>query len=92
MNKALLGFFAYFTAASCLLLTACENKKPEIKTSTNQMKDASTKTIENMQAAYKGERTATAKYEAFSKKAETEGFHNLPCCIMPFQQPRTSTP
>jgi len=41
------------------------------------MKDASTKTIENMQAAYKGERTATAKYEAFSKKAETEGYHNI---------------
>jgi rubrerythrin len=77
MNKALLGFFACFTAASCLLSTACENEKTEIKTSTNQMKDASTKTIENMQAVYKGERTATAKYEAFSKKAETEGYHNI---------------
>jgi rubrerythrin len=77
MNKALLGFFACFIAASCLFLTACENKKTEIKTSTNQMKDASTKTIENMQSAYKGERTATAKYEAFSKKAETEGSHNI---------------
>lgn len=77
MNKALLGFFACFTAASCLLSTACENEKTEIKTSTNQMKDASTKNIENMQAAYKGERTATAKYEAFSKKAETEGYHNI---------------
>ena len=77
MNKALLGFYVCFTAASCLLSTACENEKTEIKTSTNQMKDASTKTIENMQAAYKGERTATAKYEAFSKKAETEGYHNI---------------
>jgi len=77
MNKALLGFYVCFTTASCLLSTACENEKTEIKTSTNQMKDASTKTIENMQAAYKGERTATAKYEAFSKKAETEGYHNI---------------
>jgi rubrerythrin len=39
--------------------------------------DAVTKTIENMQSAYKGEMTATAKYEAFSKKAEAEGYHNI---------------
>jgi rubrerythrin len=39
--------------------------------------DAETKTIENMQSAYKGERTATAKYEAFSKTAEAEGYHNI---------------
>ena len=39
--------------------------------------DAETKTIENMQSAYKGEKTATAKYEAFSKKADEEGFHNI---------------
>ena len=39
--------------------------------------DAETKTIENMQSAYKGEKTATAKYEAFSKKAEEEGYHNI---------------
>lgn len=39
--------------------------------------DAGTKTIENMQSAYKGEKTATAKYEAFSKKAEEEGYHNI---------------
>ena len=30
-----------------------------------------------MQSAYKGEKTATAKYEAFSKKAEEEGYHNI---------------
>ena len=39
--------------------------------------EAGTKTIENIQSAYKGERTATAKYQAFSKKAEEEGFHNI---------------
>ena len=30
-----------------------------------------------MQAAFKGEKTATAKYEAYSKKAEEEGYHNI---------------
>jgi len=39
--------------------------------------ESGTKTIENMQSAYKGEKTATAKYKAFSKKAEEEGFHNI---------------
>jgi rubrerythrin len=39
--------------------------------------DAEKKTIENMKAAYKGEKTATAKYEAFSQKAEEEGYHNI---------------
>jgi rubrerythrin len=39
--------------------------------------EAADKTIQNMQSAYKGEKTATAKYEAFSKKAEAEGFHNI---------------
>jgi rubrerythrin len=29
------------------------------------------------QHIYKGEKTATAKYEAFSKKAEEEGYHNI---------------
>ena len=39
--------------------------------------DDETKTIENMQSAYKGEKTATAKYEAFSKRAEEDGYHNI---------------
>ena len=39
--------------------------------------DAGIKTIENMQSAYKGERTAVARYVAYSKKAEEEGFHNV---------------
>lgn len=36
--------------------------------------DANTKTTENMQAAFKGETTASAKYAAYSKKAEQEGY------------------
>ena len=39
--------------------------------------DAGLKTIENMKAAYRGEMTATAKYAAYSKKAEEDGFHPI---------------
>lgn len=39
--------------------------------------DATAKTIEIMQSAYKGEVTATAKYEAFAKKTEEDGFHYI---------------
>lgn len=39
--------------------------------------DAKAKTVENMQAAFKGETTASAKYAAYSKKAEQEGFHQI---------------
>lgn len=39
--------------------------------------DAKSKTIENMQEAFKGETTATAKYAAYSKKAEQEGYHEI---------------
>lgn len=62
---------------SCMFMTSCENKKEETKMTTKQHTDAGIKTIENMQSAYKGEKTATAKYEAFSKKAEEEGYHNI---------------
>lgn len=39
--------------------------------------DAKSKTIENMQAAFKGETTASAKYAAYSKQAEKDGFHQI---------------
>ncbi len=39
--------------------------------------DATAKTAENMQAAFKGETTASAKYAAYSKKAEEEGYHQV---------------
>lgn len=39
--------------------------------------EAETKTISNMQAAFKGETTASAKYAAYSKKAEQEGYHAI---------------
>jgi hypothetical protein len=77
MEKLRTGFYLYFTLISCFIMASCNNVKTEMKTTTKEQMDAGTKTIENMQSAYKGERTATAKYEAFSKKAEEEGFHNI---------------
>jgi len=39
--------------------------------------NANTLNFENMQAAFKGETTASAKYAAYSKKAEEEGYHEI---------------
>lgn len=58
-----------------LLLTACSDNPKGTAVTTKQHLAAESKTIENMQAAYKGEKTATAKYEAYSAKAESEGYH-----------------
>ncbi len=69
-NLALASTFAF-------AINACDTKKAETQQTTQAHMNASTKTIENMQSAYKGEMTATAKYEAFSKKAEAEGYHNI---------------
>lgn len=77
MKKIYLKNYLVLATISCLTITSCENKKTEVRTTTKQHIDAEAKTIENMQAAYKGEKTATAKYEAYSKKAEEEGYHNI---------------
>lgn len=50
------------------------DNKSAAKTSS---KDAAVLNIENMQAAFKGETTASAKYAAYSKKAEEEGYHEI---------------
>ncbi|OIQ92879.1 rubrerythrin-2 [mine drainage metagenome] len=39
--------------------------------------DVNAKTTENLQTAFKGETTASAKYAAYSKKAEQEGYHQI---------------
>ena len=75
--KKLLIYSITIAIICCLVIASCNNKKTEVKTTTKEKMDGGTKTIENMQLAYKGEKTATAKYEAFSKKAEEEGFHNI---------------
>ncbi len=77
MKNLFLKFYLLLATISCLVITSCIYKKTEVKTTTKDHMDAGTKTIENMQSAYKGEKTATAKYEAFSKKADEEGFHNI---------------
>ncbi len=61
---------------------ATENEKAEktsiIKPASSvTSNDANAKTTENMQAAFKGETTASAKYAAYSKKAELEGYHEI---------------
>jgi len=63
-----------------------KEKKENEKGETNSMArpvsmqeggDAKAKTVENMQAAFKGETTASAKYAAYAKKAEQEGYHEI---------------
>jgi len=39
--------------------------------------DAKSKSNDDLLAAYKGETTASAKYAAYSKKAEQEGYHQI---------------
>ncbi len=76
--KNLFKCYALCMVSVCVvMISSCTNTKPEAKESSQNQIDADIKTIENMQSAYKGEKTATAKYEAFSKKAEEEGYHNI---------------
>ncbi len=63
----------------CLTTIGCNNsdsnKPVKIETIKEANIDYKTKNIENMQSAYKGEVTATAKYKAFADKADLEKFH-----------------
>lgn len=57
-----------------------EEKKSMLKSSTmvvGTSSNAKSKTTDNLQAAFKGETTASAKYAAYSKKAEQEGQHEI---------------
>lgn len=61
---------------------AMENEKNEKSTKVQPASvitnnDVNKKTMENMQAAFKGETTASAKYAAYSKKAEQDGYHQI---------------
>jgi rubrerythrin len=77
MKNLLTGNFLNLALICSLVMMSCANKKEVIKMTTEQRTDAGNKTIENMQSAYKGEKTATVKYEAFSQQAEKEGYHNI---------------
>ena len=54
-----------------------DKKTTTMQTGTMVTTDAKTKTVENLQAAFKGETTASAKYAAYSQKAEQDGFHEI---------------
>jgi rubrerythrin len=78
MRKQFVATVLLFTT-TCILLSACKNANEEtaITKLTPDEMNAKSKTIENMQAAYKGEVTAAAKYAAYSTTAEKEGYHNI---------------
>lgn len=54
-----------------------ENTAGGETTTTGTSADAKTKITNDLLAAFKGETTASAKYAAYSKKAEQEGFHQI---------------
>lgn len=56
--------------------TAVEQTKKNSESQT-VVKDAAAINFQNMQDAFKGETTASAKYAAYSKKAEEEGYHEI---------------
>ena len=51
----------YIAIICCLFITSCNRELPERKSLNKQKMDSKIKTIENMQSAYQGEKTATAK-------------------------------
>jgi rubrerythrin len=63
----------------CIVIFACNNtesiKTGKIETIKEANIDYKSKNIENMQSAYKGEVTATAKYKAYADKADLEKYH-----------------
>lgn len=52
-------------------------QKPDSTATVASTDDATTLTFNNLQAAFKGETTARAKYEAYSKKANEEGYFEI---------------
>ena len=54
-----------------------EENKSKSAATTKAGTDVNAKTNDNLQAAFKGETTASAKYAAYAKKAEQEGLHEI---------------
>lgn len=79
-NTFSISFFA--AAAACLLavvmLTDCASHSGDMfdaaKSAVPQGENTATKTLENLQTAFNGESNANAKYLAFAKKADDEGY------------------
>ena len=61
-------------AAAIIVVFQSFKSNSPVKTET---KDVNAISFQNMQDAFKGETTASAKYAAYSKKAEAEGFHEI---------------
>lgn len=57
--------------------TELKNAVQKNNTSSVVAPEAKATNLQNMQDAYKGETTASAKYEAYSQKAEEEGYHEI---------------
>ena len=78
-------FIATTTVVSFQSFTSNINLIREVKeNSVSQalLGDAKTVNFQNMQDAFKGETTASAKYAAYSKKAEEEGYHEIALLFM----------
>ena len=78
----ILMFIASISGAIFQSCTGKTEKKDELQKPVAQIVEEPTvdfaaATITNLQTAFKGETTASAKYAAYSKKAEEEGFHEI---------------
>jgi len=67
----------FVAAASVVLFQSFTRNTDSSKNSVSAVADAKAVNFQNMQDAFKGETTASAKYAAYSKKAEEEGFHEI---------------
>jgi rubrerythrin len=76
-KTSILTIFA--AVASVILFQSFTSNTGSEKISVSAVAVANTKAtnFQNMQDAFKGETTASAKYAAYSKKAEEEGFHEI---------------
>ena len=84
MKKSII-ILMFVVAISGAIFQSCTGKssekndlqKPISKTTEASNEDLAVMTMQNMQTAFKGETTASAKYAAYSIKAEEEGFHEI---------------
>jgi rubrerythrin len=67
----------FVAAATVVLFQSFTGNTVSSKNSASAVADAKAINFQNMQDAFKGETTASAKYAAYSKKAEEEGFHEI---------------
>jgi rubrerythrin len=74
-------FFSAAVISVALLFSGCGNNtgKSDVDQKNDSIKDKAptSKTIENLKAGIKGETTASAKYEAFAKKAGEDGYPQI---------------